>query len=113
LVAATGTAPLSYQWTKNGSNVGTNSATYTTAATTSTDNGAQIQVTVSNSAGRTPSNNVTLTVNTSATKPTITTQPVNTTVSAGKTAMFTVVASGIAPLSYQWTQSGADVGTNS
>src|ERR1700740_489149 len=50
-VAATGTAPLSYQWTKNGSNVGTNSATYSTAATTSADNGATIQVTVSNSKG--------------------------------------------------------------
>jgi hypothetical protein len=61
-VAATGTAPLSYQWTKNGTDVGTNSATYTTAATTSADNGAQIQVTVSNSVGSTPSNTVTLTV---------------------------------------------------
>jgi hypothetical protein len=61
-VAATGTGPLSYQWTKNGSNVGTSSATYTTAATTSADNGAQIQVMVSNSAGGTPSNTVTLTV---------------------------------------------------
>jgi hypothetical protein len=112
-VAATGTAPLSYQWTKNGSNVGTNSATYSTAATTSADNVAKIQVTVSNSKGSTPSSMVTLTVNATATKPTITTQPVNTTVSAGKTATFTVVASGTATLSYQWTKNGADVGTNS
>src|ERR1700747_345175 len=42
-VAATGTAPLSYQWTKNGMSVGTNSATYSTAAPTSADNGTQIQ----------------------------------------------------------------------
>ena len=113
IVGATGTAPLSYQWTKNGSDVGTNSATYTTAATTLMDNGAQIQVTVSNSAGSTPSNVVTLTVNAAATKPTITTQPANTTVSAGNTAMFTVAANGTAPLSYQWTKNGANVGTNS
>jgi hypothetical protein len=53
---------LSYQWTKNGGNVGTSSATYTTAATTLADNGAQVQVTVSDSAGSTPSNTVTLTV---------------------------------------------------
>jgi hypothetical protein len=112
-VAATGTAPLTYQWTKNGANVGTNSATYTTAATTSSDNGAQIQVKVSNSAGNTFSSIVTLTVNGAATKPTITTQPVNTTVSAGNTATFTVAASGTAPLSYQWTKNGTNVGTNS
>ena len=62
-VAATGTAPLSYQWTKNGMTVGTNSATYTTAATASSDNGAKIQVTVSNSKGSAPSSVATLTVN--------------------------------------------------
>ncbi len=112
-VVATGTAPLTYQWTKNGTNVGTNSATYTTAATTSADNGAQIQVKVSNSAGSTFSSIVTLTVNAVATKPTITTQPVNTTVSAGNTATFTVAATGTAPLSYQWTKNGTNVGTNS
>jgi uncharacterized protein (UPF0548 family) len=112
-VAATGTAPLTYQWTKSGMNVGTNSATYTTAATTSADNGAQIQVTVSNSAGSMPSSIATLTVNAAATKPAITTQPVNTTVSAGNTATFTVAATGTAPLSYQWTKNGTNVGTNS
>jgi hypothetical protein len=112
-VVATGTAPLTYQWTKNGMNVGTNSATYTTAATTSADNGAQVQVTVSNSAGSTPSSIATLTVNAAATKPAITTQPVNTTVMAGNTATFTVAATGTAPLSYQWTKNGTNVGTNS
>ena len=112
-VVATGTAPLTYQWTKNGTNVGTNSSTYTTAATTSADNGARIQVKVSNSAGSTFSSIVTLTVNAATTKPTITTQPVNTTVSAGNAATFTVAASGTAPLSYQWTKNGANVGTNS
>jgi len=112
-VVATGKAPLTYQWTKNGTNVGTNSATYTTAATTSSDNGAQIKVTVSNSAGSTSSSAVTLSVNTAATKPAITTQPVNTTVSDGNTATFTVAATGTAPLSYQWTKNGTNVGTNS
>ena len=31
-VAASGTAPLTYQWQKNGTNVGTNSATYIDSA---------------------------------------------------------------------------------
>jgi hypothetical protein len=112
-VVATGAAPLTYQWTKNGTNVGTNSATYTTAATTSADNGAQIKVTVSNSAGSTPSSTVTLTVNAASTKPTITTQPVSVTVTVGQTATFTVAATGAAPLTYQWTKNGTNVGTNS
>jgi plastocyanin len=112
-VVATGTAPLTYQWTKNGMNVGTNSATYTTAATTSADNGTQVQVTVSNSAGSTPSSIATLTVNVAATKPAISTQPANVTVTVGQTATFTAVATGTAPLTYQWTKSGTNVGTNS
>ena len=63
-VAATGTAPLSYQWKKNGAAIsGATAATYTTPVTTASDNGAQITVTVSNSAGSTTSNAATLTVN--------------------------------------------------
>ena len=112
-VAATGTAPLSYQWTKNGMSVGTNSATYTTAATASSDNNAKIQVTVSNSKGSAPSSVATLTVNAAATKPTITMQPANVTVTVGQTATFTVAATGTAPLTYQWTKNGTNVGTNS
>src|SRR5262249_51787931 len=51
-VAAAGTAPLSYQWEKNGAAVaGATSVNYTTPATTIADNGSQFQVIVSNSAG--------------------------------------------------------------
>ena len=39
----------------------------------------------------------------------ITTPPKNTTVSAGQTATFTVVASGTGPLSYQWRKNGVNV----
>lgn len=42
--------------------------------------------------------------------PTITTQPVSRTVSVGQTATFSVVASGTAPLSYQWYKNGAAIG---
>src|SRR5207237_1695711 len=56
-VVATGTAPLSYQWQKNGTAIsGATSASYTAAATTSADNGAQLSVVVRNSAGRSASN---------------------------------------------------------
>ncbi len=62
-VGATGTAPLGYQWRKNGGSIsGATSATYTTPAATTTDNGAQFTVVVSNSAGSITSNSAALTV---------------------------------------------------
>jgi hypothetical protein len=69
-VAATGTAPLSYQWRKSGAAIsGATSSTYTTPATTSSDNGAQFTVLVSNSVGSATSNAATLTVTSSAAFP--------------------------------------------
>ena len=113
-VAATGTAPLSYRWQKNGAAVaGATSASYTTPATTSGDNGSQFNVVVSNSAQAVTSSNAVLTV-TAGSAPTITTQPASATVTAGQTATFVVIASGTAPLNYQWQKNGAAVaGANS
>jgi hypothetical protein len=63
-VAATGTAPLRYQWSKNGVVIaGATRSTYITPPTTLADNGALFAVTVSNRAGSVVSNNATLTVN--------------------------------------------------
>ena len=59
--------------------------------------------------GNVTSNAATLTVNAAAVAPTITTQPVNQTVTAGQTATFTVVAGGTAPLSYQWQKNGVNI----
>ena len=109
-VAATGTAPLSYRWTKNGANIsGATGASYTTPATATSDNGATFAVVVSNSAGSATSNNAVLTVNSTTVAPSITTQPANQTVTAGQTATFSVAATGTAPLSYQWTKNGANI----
>lgn len=109
-VTAAGTAPLSYQWRKNSANIsGATSASYTTPATTNADNGAKFDVVVSNSAGSITSAQATLTVNAAAMAPTITTQPANQTVTAGQTATFSVVATGTAPLSYQWQMNAADI----
>jgi hypothetical protein len=108
-VAATGTAPLSYQWTQNGAAVsGATSASYTTPATTS-NSGSTFSVTVSDSAGSATSNNATLTVNAPTVPPSITTQPVSQTITSGQTATFSVAATGTAPLGYQWTKSGAAI----
>src|SRR5437588_2864278 len=109
-VVATGAAPLSYQWQKNATAIsGATAAVYTTPATTSADNGAQFVVVVSDPAGSVTSSAATLTVNAAATAPTMTTQPTNQTVTVGQTATFTVVATGTAPLGYQWQKNGTAI----
>jgi hypothetical protein len=63
VVVASGTAPLNYQWSKNGSMVsGATSASYTTPPATALDDAAQFQVTVSNSGGSVTSNPAKLSV---------------------------------------------------
>ena len=64
-VVASGTAPLSYQWQKNGTNIpGATGPSYTTPATTLSDNGSTYKVTVTNAAGSATSNAATLPVKT-------------------------------------------------
>lgn len=110
MVTATGMAPLSYQWQKDGANIsGATSASYTTPAATSADNGSAFDVVVTNSVGSATSQQAMLTVSSGSGAPTITTQPTNQTVNAGQTATFTVVASGASPLGYQWQLNGTNI----
>ena len=109
-VTATGTSPLEYQWQKNGSNVsGSTAATYTTPATTSSDNGSKFDVVVADSAGSKTSAQATLTVSATPIAPTIATQPANQTVTVGQTATFSVVANGTSPFTYQWQKNGSNI----
>ena len=109
-VTASGTAPLSYQWQRNGANIaGATSASYTLSPTASADSGATFAVVVSNSAGSVTSASATLTVQPAASPPTITAQPQNVTLTEPASATFTVTASGTAPLSYQWQRNGATI----
>jgi len=114
-VAATGTTPLTYQWKKNGSTIGgANSASYTTPATSVSDNGSSFTVTVSDTGGSTTSNAASLTVTAAPVAPSITSQPVSRSVTAGQSATFTVGATGTAPFTYQWMRNGNAIsGANS
>jgi hypothetical protein len=109
-VAATGDAPLTYQWLMNGAPVGGTASTSFTIPTTITANsGATFAVIVSNDLGSVASTTVTLTVNPGSGAPTITSNPASQTVIAGQSATFFVAAAGAAPLSYQWMMNGAPV----
>ena len=106
-VEASGTAPLSYQWKKDGTDIsGATSANYTISSVT-TGHAGSYTVVVSNACGSVTSNAATLTVNT---PPLITAQPQSQTVCAGNTATFSVVATGTG-LSYQWQVSTDDGST--
>ncbi len=103
---ATGTAPLAYQWLKNGVPIsGATAATYTLVAAQLTDAGTY-QLVVTNGVGSISSNGVSLTVNSAPVAPVITTQPAAQSVLAGASATFSVVATGTAPLVYQWRKNG-------
>jgi hypothetical protein len=101
-VAVTGSAPLAYQWQKNGVDIGgATSSAYTTPVTTANDNGAAFTVVISNPVGSVTSSAAILTVDT---PPTISVSPANQTVAVGETATFTVSVSetGTLSLTYQW-----------
>src|SRR6185436_5526244 len=63
-VSATGgSAAITYQWRRNGSNIaGANAVSYTTPATTLADNGSTYSVVVTSAGESVTSNNATLTV---------------------------------------------------
>jgi hypothetical protein len=112
-VTVTGTAPLRYQWRKNGTNSltdggrvsGATTATLTLSSITPNDAGSY-SVVVTNVAGSATSSNAVLTV---IEPPTIVSQPANRTNTAGTTASFSVTAGGTAPLSYRWKQNGTNL----
>jgi hypothetical protein len=105
-VTTSGAAPLSYQWEKNGTAIsGAISASYTTPATTISDNGSPFAVVVSNSTGSVTSNSATLTVN--AAPIAITVNPNNATVTAGSTQQFVGIVTGTSNTAVIWTVSGA------
>ena len=105
-VAATGSAPLTYQWKKNDTNIdGATSNTYTTPATSIGDDGAVFTVVVGNSLGTVTSSKATLAVAAVS----ISTQPLAQTVDFGQTASFSVTATGAGTLSYQWKKNGTNI----
>jgi uncharacterized protein (TIGR02145 family) len=105
-VAATGTAPLSYQWQQNGAAIpGATASSYSVSNAAASAIGAYtVVVTNAGGLGSIMSNSAILTVNI---PPTIALQPASQIVIVGQRATFNVMASGTTPFSYQWGKDGA------
>jgi hypothetical protein len=108
-VTASGTAPLSYQWRFNGTNISGATATNYTKTNVQLSDAGNYSVVVTNVAGSVTSSNAVLTVNNTNTPPSITTQPQSQTVNQGANVTFSVVATGTPPLSYQWQFNGTNI----
>src|ERR1700723_829748 len=107
-VTPRGTGPFTFQWFLNGEAIsGATSSTYTIPSTAAGQNGASFSVAVTNAAGTVTAGPYMLTVEL---PPTITQQPVNQTMPGGKPATFSVIATGTAPMNYQWMEDGAAIG---
>ena len=107
-VEATGAPPLSYRWMRNGTAVeGATSQTLTTLPALEEDSGLRFSAVVTNPAGSVTSEEAVLTVTPAPVAPVIQTAPAAATVFVDEAATFAVVATGTAPLSYQWTVNGA------
>jgi uncharacterized repeat protein (TIGR03803 family) len=108
-VAASGSAPISYQWQVHGTNIpGATNATLLFPSVSVSDLGSYT-VTVTNIVSQT---NCLLTLGL-ATAPVITAQPSAGTIHPGATATLNVTATGGPPPAYYWTFNGAPAGGNS
>lgn len=112
-VAASGTAPVAYQWKRNGVDIpGANGASLTLLSVDTADGGV-FSVVVSNAGGSVTSHGATLTVTLPPSplpaSPAVTSQPQSQSALAGDVVTFTVEASGTAPLAFQWKRDGVDV----
>jgi hypothetical protein len=101
-VSANGTTPLHFQWLKNSLPVGPDDRNYTFTCQYPADDGAAINVIVTNNYGSATSQVATLTV---ATNLNIISPPGSITRNVGSYAAFHVTANGAVPITYQWTRS--------
>ncbi len=105
-VIATGAEPLSYLWRKEGIEMTGATNSTLTLSNVQTNQAGGYDVVITNFAGSVTSSVAVLTVGVA---PFITTHPFDQTVSEGGTTLFSVVADGTGPLSYQWWFNNAPI----
>ncbi len=108
-VTATGSPTLMYQWYANGTAIaGATATSYTTPVLAASDNATQFTVAVGNPVQTVTSAPALLSVG-AAIAPVITANPHGAAVPLNQPASFSVIASGSAPLAYQWFKAGAPI----
>lgn len=106
-VVASGTEPLQFQWTRNGTDIpGATLASFETGATSINDHGAVFRARVTNSAGSQSSLAATLSVNQ---LPFIMQHPDDIVTVEGQSVTFTATAQGTPVLQYQWKRNGSAI----
>jgi lysophospholipase L1-like esterase len=114
-VTVSGTAPLTYQWQRDSTNL-TDSAnvlgsasTQVTLLSVQTNDSAGYRVIVTNAGGSITSSVANLFVDAQLTPPAFTIHPQSSTSFWGRAFAFTASAAGSAPLHYQWRKDGASL----
>jgi hypothetical protein len=103
-VAATGTAPLLYQWNKEGAAIsGATAASYTTPDTSLADNGTMFRVAVTNSASTVASNAAVLTVKAASGAPPLTVTTASLPSGTVHTAYSATLRAAGGQTPYTWT----------
>ncbi len=108
--AASSSAPVTYQWHVGSVVFPATTNTCLTLTNVQMSEAGNYVCVVSNEAGTVTSSNAILTIQTA---PSITTQPVSQTVTAGATATLSVSATGTPAPVYQWLMNGAALGDES
>ena len=106
---ASGSPAPTYQWFKGVASISGATTTSYTIPAVDVSHAGDYSVVAMNSVGSATSATAALTVSSVAVAPAITTQPASLSVAAGGSAAFTVVATGTAPLSYQWFKGVAPI----
>jgi alpha-tubulin suppressor-like RCC1 family protein len=104
---ATGTQPLTYQWSFDGTNIAGATNSSLILLNVQASQAGNYAVLVTNLYGSAMSSNASLTVIVPAIPPMIISQTPNQIVLLGNPATFGVTASGSTPLSYFWSRNGA------
>jgi hypothetical protein len=102
-VNATGTSPITYQWSFNGVVIGGATSSLYSIPSANINNAGQYTVQVSGACGVLTSSSATLTVNST---PFVTTAPVSQSICSGSPVTFSILAGGSGNLTYQWRFAG-------
>lgn len=109
-VSMSGTAPMTFEWKRNGTTVATTTASNYSKANFQAGDAGTYTVTVTNIAGSVTSNNFSVTLVT-PTAPSFNYQPQDTTLDYGSSLSLYASVSGSSPISYTWKRDGTTIAT--